>query len=369
MNVDEYDRLLSYIALSAPATRRPAEGDEPFLRPEIGFTPRWFRKELDIDFGRPWHTDPAYRMKAVKAMAGMVRRRFGALGSHIGIMQDPNGPLDILTGTHGALVVSGIYGVPTRYSDDDWPWAEVGGLGDEEADALEPPDLDDSPFWRDLLAQLDWIKEEIGPIHGFLNWQGVLNNSYRLRGSKIFSDMLHSPERVKHVFECVTETMLEGVRRLYRIQRDSGVEYSHCTISNCMVNMLSPRHYENFQLPFDSRMAEAFRMIGVHNCAWNADPYLDHYASLRNVAYIDMGMDSDLAKARELFPKGRRAIMYLPGDTKSKSLAEIRDDLAGIARRYGPCDMVFSDIDAGTPDSRVFEIADICRELSLRHAG
>lgn len=31
-------QLISYIALSAPATRRPADGDEPFLRPEIGFT-------------------------------------------------------------------------------------------------------------------------------------------------------------------------------------------------------------------------------------------------------------------------------------------------------------------------------------------
>ena len=44
-------QLISYIAPGAPATRRPAEGNEPFLRPEIGFTPAWYRQHLDISFG------------------------------------------------------------------------------------------------------------------------------------------------------------------------------------------------------------------------------------------------------------------------------------------------------------------------------
>ena len=51
-------QLVSYIAPGAPATRRPAEGNEPFLRPEIGFTPAWYRQHLDIDFGERFHTRP-----------------------------------------------------------------------------------------------------------------------------------------------------------------------------------------------------------------------------------------------------------------------------------------------------------------------
>ena len=50
-------QLVSYIAPSAPATRRPATGNEPFIRPEIGFTPAWYRQHLEIDFGQRWHTD------------------------------------------------------------------------------------------------------------------------------------------------------------------------------------------------------------------------------------------------------------------------------------------------------------------------
>ena len=57
-------QLVSYIAPGAPATRRVATGDEPYLRPEVGFTPAWYRQYLNIDFGEPWHTDPHYRRHA-----------------------------------------------------------------------------------------------------------------------------------------------------------------------------------------------------------------------------------------------------------------------------------------------------------------
>jgi hypothetical protein len=57
--------LISYIAPGAPATRRPAAGGEARLRPEIGFTPLWYRTALGIDFGERWHTDPAYRRDTV----------------------------------------------------------------------------------------------------------------------------------------------------------------------------------------------------------------------------------------------------------------------------------------------------------------
>ena len=42
----EHRQLISYLAPAAPARRRPATGDEPFLRPEVGFTPRWFQEGL-----------------------------------------------------------------------------------------------------------------------------------------------------------------------------------------------------------------------------------------------------------------------------------------------------------------------------------
>ena len=116
------NQLISYIAPGAPATRRPADGNEPAVRPEIGFTPAWYRQHLDIDFGQRWHTDPAYRRETVIAMREELRRRFP--GSRIGRIDRADMPLDLLTGTYGAGTVAAIYGVPIVYAEDNWPKCE-----------------------------------------------------------------------------------------------------------------------------------------------------------------------------------------------------------------------------------------------------
>ena len=89
MSRQQGGQLISYIAPGAPATRRPAEGDEAFLRPEIGFTPKWYREALGIDFGERWHGDPAYRRETVLAMRDHLGRRFGGtLGGPCGVGGD-----------------------------------------------------------------------------------------------------------------------------------------------------------------------------------------------------------------------------------------------------------------------------------------
>ena len=70
------EQLISYIAPAAPATRRPATGKEPFVRVEAGFTPNWYRKKCNIDFGEKWHNDPAYRKQTVMAMRKELDERF-----------------------------------------------------------------------------------------------------------------------------------------------------------------------------------------------------------------------------------------------------------------------------------------------------
>jgi hypothetical protein len=355
-------QLISYIAPAAPATRRPAGGDEPFLRPEIGFTPAWYRQHLEIDFGARWHTDPAYRRETVAAMRLLLRQVFP--GTRIACIDRPDEPLDLLTGVHGATTLAAIYGVPVIYASDNWPNCEHCYLSDEQADSLEPPDLDENSHFQQLLKQVDWIVENEGCAQGFVNWQGVLNNAFRLRGEQIFVDMMDRPDRAAHVFDCVCQTMFDAARRLHERQRESGVEVCFFTVSNCLVNMVSPELYRDLLLCFDQRLAGEFACLGIHNCAWNADPYLEHYASIPNLGYVDMGIKSNLCRARELFPNARLAVMYEPTDFARKTFVDVRHDFVHIARELGPYDIVIADIEAGTPDERVLEAVRLCEDLS-----
>ncbi len=360
-------QLVSYIAPAAPATRRPATGHEPFLRPEFGFTPKWYRQTLDYEFGEHWHTDPWYRLYAAVAMRRELDRRFPGLD--IGCGAGQSGPPDLLTGVFGGCLVAGIYGIPIRYSPDNWPACEARYLSADQVDRLTPPDLDSNAFFCGLIAQLERIGREFGRIEGYLNWQGVLNNAYRLRGEELFADMLLEPERAKHLFECVATTMMEGAWRVYGRQRQYGLDVRHFTVANCLVNMVSPEQYRELLLPYDRRIAEAFGLIGIHNCAWSATPYLQDYAKVPGVGYVDMGIDSDLAAARRLFPNARRAIMYTPMDLSNKAVGDIEADFERIACRYGPCDIVLADIEAGTPDERVLIAAELCGKIGDRVSG
>ena len=98
-------------------------------------------------------------------------------------------------------------------------------------------------------------------------------------------------------------------QRLYECQRQTTVHIQHLTVSNCLVNMVSPRSISGFALPFDRRVTSTAGLIRIHNCAWNTSAYIQHYATLPGVGCIDIGMGPNLVSAKESCPDARRVIM------------------------------------------------------------
>ena len=364
MKHSESCQQISYIAPGAPARRRPASGNEPPFRYELGFTPNWYRASLGINFGERWHTDPEYRRETILSMRGELKRRFP--GTTIGGIDRPDKPLDVLTGTFGSSLIAGIYGIPIVYAENNWPTNAHQFLTPDEIDNLEPPDLEKNHLFQNLMEQVEWIASKEGYVEGYINWQGVLNNAQRIRGQELFYDMFAAPERCNHLFECICSTIIDAAGRLHERQLKSGVEINFFTISNCLVNMVSPDIYRELLLPFDKKIQEAFGQLSVHNCSWNANPYVEYYASIPNLGYIDMGIESDLTRARNLFPDARRALMYTPMDLVNKSLEQIRKDLEKIAGDFAPCDIIVADIDLGTPDERVIDFIKLCEDIGTK---
>ena len=358
-------QLRYYIALGAPPTRDHARGDEAYMRPEIGFNPSWFHRFCQIDFSERWHQEPAYRLQAHEAMRAEVDRRFP--GCEVG---GANGqPPDLLTGLYGIAIVPAMFGQQIQYAPHLWPVPHGTPLTDEETDALTPVDVENNPFFGGILDQIEQIEQLTGSVGGFLNWQGPLNTAFRLRGEQIFLDIFDEPRRAQHLFECVTTTMIRGMKRLHERQNQSGVDYRFASVSNCVVNMIRPEHYAEHVLPFDLRIREAFEAFGIHNCAWVVDPYTDAYASVPNLGYIDMGLKSDLARAKRLFPVTRRNVLYTSMDLANQSEEKIRSDFERIARELAPCDVGLPDIEADVPDERVALAVRLCREWSRQAEG
>ncbi|HEX7550175.1 MAG TPA: DUF1445 domain-containing protein [Candidatus Methylomirabilis sp.] len=232
---------LAPYSLAAIPGRRPADGTEPYLRPEVGFNPNWFHIRCGIDFSTRWHEEPTYRLETLRIMAADVRRRFP--GHPIGGLGADGEPRDLLTGMQGAAVMGGIFGLPIRYFPNAWPANRGTPLADDGVARLEPPDLGRNAFFQDLLRQVDGAAALTGSAEGYLNWQGVLNTAYRLRGETIFSDLIEEPAQAHHVFEVVATTMIDAVRAFYARQKRHGFEARFLSIANCMLNMISPAHF------------------------------------------------------------------------------------------------------------------------------
>ena len=368
MNADEKSethQLRYYIALAAPPTREPADGSEAFMRAEVGFNLLWFTRYCEgVSFESRWHENPDYRLECHEIMSGEVRRRFA--GRNIGGVDDGKPP-DLLTGLYGGTVVAGMFGRPIKYFHDTWPVAKGTHLTDSQVDSLAPVEPGSNAFFQGILKQLDRIEQLTGTARGYLNWQGVLNTAFRLRGEKIFVDLCDCPQRAQHVFDCVATTMINGMKRLYERQRAAGFEVEFATISNCVVNMISPEHYTEYVLPFDLKIRNEFTNFGIHNCAWVVDPYMEAYATVPKLGYIDMGMTSDFEKAKRLFPGARRNVLYTSMDMEDKSRQQIIDDFERVAGELAPCDVGLLNLGPEVEDEQVLFFMDLCEELNAKY--
>ena len=107
-------------------------------------------------------------------------------------------------------------------------------LPDSWATFLSPP------LVEDLMRQMDLIEREWGLVWGYPNWQGVLNTAFNLRGADLFVDMIDRPAAVDRLLGVVAETMIRLARLVEERQRRSGFPIDLLSVSNCVMNMISP---------------------------------------------------------------------------------------------------------------------------------
>jgi hypothetical protein len=368
--IEETRQLRHHIPIAAPSTREPATGDEPFVRVSLGFTPRWYHARLGMDLGERWHLDPEYRYETIVQAKEYLHETFPSV-PYFTPEYDERGverTAATISGVYGILVVPMLYGIEPVYWSDNWPDAKPGGqLSKEAIAALPPPDPASAPHIRALLEQMDWIERKAGSVPGYLNYQGVLNIALKVRGNGIFLDMLDDPEWAKRFFRHIGESMARTASLVQERQQRSGFPSGVFTVSNCVMNMVSPDQYEEYVLPIDLSLSARFPTFGVHTCNWDATPYLEKLRAIGKMGYLDMGTMSDLEQTKRLFPTTRRSVLFGPVDLENKDEAEIYADLERIATDYGPCDVALADVETTTPDERVRYFLEAAAEISTEY--
>ena len=359
-NQNEY-ALRYYLPVAGPGTREPCRGDESGFRVCLGFTPKWYHDRLGIDFSRIWHHDPVYRYNSLVSMKQYLSARFPSIEN---FMPNPQNGIDYscatLDGVYGSILISAIYGQKIHYFKDNWPSVDTSShYTKEQLRQIPAFDPETNPAFLELENQMDIIENKWGKISGYLNYQGILNNAFKLRGQEIFYDMTDDPEFANWLFNHIYDTMLKTAKLVQKRQRSSGFEIDLFSCSNCVINMISPEMYAEFILPLDMKFSQEFRRFGIHTGNWDASPYLEEIRKIGRMGYLDMGIDSDMEKARRLFPDARRNIIYSPVRIKEYSLQQIKSDFLKIHNEYGPCDITLADIETDVSEEKVQRIVEI----------
>ncbi len=358
-------KLRNHIPISGPARREPADGTESDMRVSLGFEPAWFYQRCGVSFSEKWHVNPFYRYKTLVKIKRELCQRFPTVSYW---NEDNKDDLATISGCYGAYVIPKIFGFPLIYGKDRWPEIDRNKekLSVNKIEKLDVEKILSGPFVEEIFHQMDIIKSQWGKIHGYLNWQGVLNNAFHLRGENIFTDFYDKPALVHHFFSVISDLMIKLALKVQKKQRESGFYINHFCVSNCTVNMVSPQIYREFLFPYDKKIAESFERFGMHTCNWNVTPYLEEIRKLPKVGYLDMGIMSDMKKVKKMFPDTRRAVMYSPVRLQEASLGDIQKDMEKIYKELSSCDIVMADIQATTGDKRVNELLNICKNLEIR---
>ncbi len=158
------------------------------------------------------------------------------------------------------------------------------------------------------------------------------------------------------LFAHIAGTTERLVKRVQKRQRESGVDIDLLSLSNCVVNMISPQMYTRFVLPHDKRLSFEFKRFGIHTCNWDVTPYLSALREIPSLGYLDMGAMSDMSSARSSFPETRLAVFLSPLTVEQQPLGDLEKELRRITSQAAPCDIILADLTPHIEDSRLRDV-------------
>lgn len=346
------------------------------MKYDITFHPSWWHKNEGICFTQEFFDDPEYRMDCDVRMRKALYERFGAYG--IGEKNPKKRPLlgtDLLA---AGYLHSELMGCPIVYQEDNSPQVICRNLDEEEIEEIAVPDLDTCEVWARTRKQIAYLLEKYGRVETYVNLMGIQNIAMDLMGQNVLMAYYSAPDEVKELLARITDLTIAVGREFRKLSSDNsgGVTsvvrkmQPQCYLtSNCSVEMISNELYEEFLLPEDQRLSDAFGNFGVHHCGATMEHVADGYAKLRGLTFAEVGAGSDLKAVREKLPGIWLNARFSPVELTNASEDEIRAQVQSLVRsgngEAGLLSVSCVGIDADVSDEQVEHFLKACRECPV----
>jgi hypothetical protein len=309
-------------------------GDQ-ILPVEIVLSPEWWHKNEGIAFDKDFFFHPFKRVEEEQHMEKALYGRWGKYG--LGKLRDEKRPEIGAVHLASGFLLSEMLGCRVEYYEAQAPrviQAHREDLSLNAADAFR------SESFRLVLRLWEKMKERYGYLTGDINWGGILNLAFDLRGEHIFTDMMQKPDDTKKYFREIasvittfTEAMSQethstsiSVNRMVR-----NLPYPVFLHPECSHTMIAAEDYERFLLEFD-RGWSGLRPFGIHYCGPDAHRMAGSFAKIPALDFLDVGWGGDIKTLRRHLPMTFLNINLSPLEIAHQSPGEIRDTITMLVK-------------------------------------
>jgi uroporphyrinogen-III decarboxylase len=211
----------------------------------------------------------------------------------------------------GTGVLASAFGCEVIYPEVEQPWTKPIVRNPEDVYKLKEPE----PTGGLLKDVLDLTKFMVEKTNGELpirmtDIQGPLDTASLIwEYSSFLTAMYTAPDAVHTLLDMVTELIIDFVP----MQKELCEEFipNHCpgvwvpedwgiSISEDLVAVVSPHLYEEFAIPYNQKLADAFNGLHIHSCGNFAFNY-ENLKKIDKLRGVDMGVtETDYPKAVEV---------------------------------------------------------------------
>ncbi len=180
---------------------------------------------------------------------------------------------------HGVGMYAELFGCEIRWFEDDWPWAGPVITDDpEDVYKLKPKKLEDSPLWQHLFRTIDFFQRNTKgdiPITTTDPQGPMATASLIWRTEDLMCACYTNPKEVHYLLSLVTDVFIEFYeKQLKAIENPAypgwgfplGEPGYGISLSDDNAAFMSPELYEEFCVPYNSRIAKHFNGLYLHSC-------------------------------------------------------------------------------------------------------
>jgi hypothetical protein len=343
---------------------------------DITLHPGWWHKFADVSFTERFFTDYIFRIEQDIKMRRTLYDFFGHLGWGEKLPQPrPIIDTDLVAGEYLQAL---LLGCKIKYFANSYPETICKNMTEEEVEELDVPRLDLNENWINIEEQMEKLQKNFGYVESHLDLHGVQNLALSLRGQQLFVDYYQNKKTAKRLLSICTKLLIAVGKRIKKRSRvlSCGVTSIMHKVnpkiyvtSNCTVEMVSDKIYEEFLLEWDIKLSQNFSPFGIHHCGQSTEHVAHVYKKIPNLSFLEVGAFSDIKKVRSVFPNIHLNLRYSPVKLKEITRKELKKYLMKMIEDSSPIDKIsFScvGIDQYTPPEKVENFLITMKEINNR---